>query len=181
MYQTLKRMSLRGVLLVCALALPLILSGCPGPPNVNDNTRANANAGGNTPASNANTAGTTASTTKPCKGVVKKTVTDGETKLAKGPCTGDCADGTKCQWLKSTDQHGSTREWCACGDPAKPVEPADECYLVFYTPGPGVGGGPPEVICPPKDCPNGQKCQEQEKLVAETEGIKGYEVTCGCK
>ena len=178
-----KRTGVRASVLICALLVPLMFAGCPGPGggaiNLNQGgNQAQANGGGGT---NAGGGATTASTTKTCKGVVRKIVRGGRTTFEKGTCTGDCADGTKCQWLKSTDQHGSTREWCACGNNEKPVEPADECYLVFYTPGPGVGGGPSEVICPPKDCPNGQKCQPQEELRGESGDSSVFEVTCGCK
>jgi hypothetical protein len=116
------------------------------------------------------------STTAPCTGKVKKVVRGNDVTYQKLSCTGTCPDGSNCKWLKSTDHHGATREWCGCGT----TEPTDECFLVFYTPGQGAGGNP-EVVCPPRDCPDGQTCKPKETLVAESDESKVYEVTCSCQ
>ena len=116
-------------------------------------------------------------TTLPCTGKVKKTKRGADITLEKLSCTGTCPDGTACTWQSTRDHHGSTREWCGCG----PTEPTDECFLVFYTPGQGVGGGPPEVICPPRDCNPGKQCKPKETLVASGGGVELYDITCGCQ
>jgi len=116
-------------------------------------------------------------TTLPCLGKVKKVKRGGNITLEKLSCTGTCPNNTPCWWQISRDHHGSTREWCGCG----PVEPVDECFLVFYTPGPGAGGGPPEVICPPRDCDPGKQCKPKEVLIGSAEGLEYYEITCSCQ
>lgn len=117
-------------------------------------------------------------TTTPCTGKVKKFVdATGKVNYEKLSCTGKCPDGSKCTWLKTTNHHGGTREWCGCGT----KEPTDECFIVFITPGEGEGGGEPHPICPPRDCPEGQICTLKEKLVIEGDGKKGFEITCECE
>lgn len=119
------------------------------------------------------------STTEGCRGSVKKSVQGGETTYEKLSCSGTCPDGTDCEWQVSEDHHGATREWCGCGE----TEPTDECFLVFYTPGEGTGGGDPEVICPPRNCDPGQTCSPVEEFRARDEqtGAEIWDVSCACQ
>jgi hypothetical protein len=74
-------------------------------------------------------------------------------------CEGTCPEGAKCCVQISRNQHGGTRMWCGCG----PEEPK-ECHLVLITPGPGEGGGQPELVCA-GSCPKGQRCEHKKRSV----------------
>ena len=75
-------------------------------------------------------------------------------------CEGHCANGKPCKVIPSPkNHHGGYREWCGC--PGEP-EPK-ECHLVLYHPGPGEGGGPPELLCAGECAGHHAQCE----LVAE--------------
>ena len=109
-----------------------------------------------------------------CKGRIKKTVSGSQVTYEKLTCEGDCDDGTPCEWQSSRDHHGSVREWCGC-DSTEPTE----CHIVLYTPGPGVGGGDPEVSCA-GGCEDGKECKLEEKLRAKGPHGEVYELSCSC-
>lgn len=73
----------------------------------------------------------------PCHGIIIEA--GGRFFLA---CDGSCTHG-ECKPRTSRNHHGGIREWCGCST----IEPHKGCHVVIYTPGPGEGGGPQEVIC----------------------------------
>ncbi len=110
-----------------------------------------------------------------CEGRIKKFVdAEGTVFYKKLSCEGDCDDGSSCVWQKSTDHHGSTREWCGCTT----TEPRG-CHIVLYTPGAGVPGSKQEVVCA-GICENGE-CKLVENIEAKgPEGV-GSVLTCSCR
>jgi hypothetical protein len=96
----------------------------------------------------------------PCK--TTATATYGREKLLQHVelcCAGDCPEGAKCCVQISFDHHGGARTWCGCG----PEEPKD-CHLVLVTPGPGSGGGHPELVCA-GSCPHKMRCVRKDRQV----------------
>jgi hypothetical protein len=97
-------------------------------------------------------------------------------------CEGHCPDKkTHCKVMKGKpDHHGGVREWCGC--PNDIDEPKD-CHLVVYHPGPGAGGGPPEIFCAGNECKDGYHCPEKpiETMIANVPGGgKVVWLTCTC-
>ena len=98
-------------------------------------------------------------------------------------CDGTCPNTLPCQLQFSFDHHGDVRVWCGCS----PIEP-EECHLVIYYPGPGTGGGPPEILCAGFCFEEGKKHPTKQCKPKETVIIKGGEeedhelvdITCEC-
>ena len=110
-----------------------------------------------------------------CHGVVQKIVQPDGVVTYQLICQGECPDGGNCEPRQSQNQHGGVREWCGCGEEEPP-----HCHIVLYTPGPGEGGGQPQVFCAGQ-CQDGQPCRLREQLIHEVDGIQVFHLFCACE